>query len=424
MTGELMSSKTVLCVIGLGYTGLPLAQAFARHFKVIGLDIDSEKVKKLGEKYNSQNLFITDRAGEIGKADFIIICVPTPVNKSREPDLAAVRSAAGIAGKNMKPGSTVILESTVYPGVTEEIVKPILEKESGMKCGEEFKIGYSPERINPGDEEHSIERVIKVVAGMDEAVTDVIAELYGKVTPQIFKARDIKTAEAAKVTENIQRDLNIALTNELAIIFGKLGLNTSDVLDAAATKWNFHRYNPGMVGGYCVPVVPYYLVYKSRELGYHPQVIMAGRKINDSMPGYLADMTANALKSVKKALKGARVLVMGLTYKANVSESRESPVKKLIKELQKYGMEVMGYDTLLDDNIFKNEFNIKPVRDLKELKTAKVDAVIMTVPHTEFLQLGLDYLKEIQHDFPVLIDIPGIFKKQDAKKAGFCYRTL
>ncbi len=253
--------------------GLPLAEAFSKSLKVIGIDVDKEKLRKLNENNSCPNLTFTDSSKEIRRADFIIICVPTPVTKSKEPDLIHVKDAARIAGQNMKRGSVVILESTVYPGVTEEIVKPILENESGLKCGEDFKIGYSPERINPGDTEHSIDKVTKVVAGMDGGTTELLAELYRKITPHIFKAKDIKTAEAAKVIENIQRDLNVALINELAIIFEKMGLSTRDVLEAAATKWNFQRYFPGLVGGHCIPVYPHFLLDRAPELELVPVLL-------------------------------------------------------------------------------------------------------------------------------------------------------
>lgn len=252
--------KAIVCIIGLGYVGIPLAEAFSKSFQVIGFDTDVDKVKKLSQSSHAQNLLLTNNDKEIGKADFIIICVPTPVTRSKEPDLSHIRSAAEIVGRNMKEGAVVILESTVYPGVTEEIAGPILENESGLRCGDGFKIAYSPERMNPGDAEHSIDKITKVIAGMDEETTELVTQLYRKVTPHIFVARDIRTAEAAKVIENIQRDLNIALVNELAIIFGKMGLSTRDVLDAAATKRNFHPYSPGLIGGHCIPVDPYYLV--------------------------------------------------------------------------------------------------------------------------------------------------------------------
>ena len=262
MTNKVTSNKQIICIIGLGYVGLPLARAFAKKFKVTGFDIDKQKIKKLRESNDRPNLSFTDDTREISKADFNIICVPTPIDAAKEPDLTAIKNAAGIIGRSMKKGSTTILESTVYPGLTEEIVKPVLEKESGLVCGKDFYIGYSPERINPGDDEHSVERVIKIVSGMNEKVTEMVADLYRNITPQVFKAKNIKTAEAAKLAENIQRDMNIALANELSIIFSRLGINSSDVFEAAATKWNYQRYNPGMVGGYCIPVVPYYLVHK------------------------------------------------------------------------------------------------------------------------------------------------------------------
>ena len=265
-----MKNKTV-CIVGLGYVGLPLAEAFSSHLKTIAFDIDEEKVKRLSESNNEDNIEFTTDPSLIKQADFILICVPTPVTKSKEPDLSYVKSAAEIVGQHLKKGAVVVLESTIYPGVTEEIIAPILdlENESGLKCGADFKIGYSPERINPGDEAHTLDKITKIVAGMDEETTEILAELYGLIT-NVYKAKDIKTAEAAKVIENIQRDLNIALMNELAIIFHKMHLDTKSVLDAAGTKWNFQPYTPGLVGGHCIPVDPYYQVYKAKELGYHP----------------------------------------------------------------------------------------------------------------------------------------------------------
>jgi UDP-N-acetyl-D-glucosamine/UDP-N-acetyl-D-galactosamine dehydrogenase len=424
MIKKTFSSSSVVCIIGLGYVGLPLARAFAKRLKVIGLDINQKKVKALRAENTIPGLEFTDKVAAIAKADFNIICVPTPVNENKEPDLTAIKNAASIIGRNMKKGSIAILESTVYPGVTEEVLQPILESESGYICGKDFYIGYSPERINPGDDEHSVEKVTKVVAGMNQEITDIIADLYQHVTPKVFKARNIKTAEAAKIAENIQRDLNIALTNELALIFQKIGINSSDVFDAAATKWNYHRYKPGMVGGYCIPVVPYYLVHKSRELGYNPEVILAGRNTNNSMPFQLAQTTADAMKSCKKRLNTTRVLVMGLTYKENVAESRESPVKDLINALKAKKIDVFAYDPYLGEEMIKNDFNTEPVKDLKVFKKNKFDAVIITVPHAPFLEVGLDDLKEIQNANPVLVDIPGIFKDKNPGGAGFCYRTL
>jgi len=412
--------KTIVCVVGLGYVGLPLAEAFAQNFRVIGFDVNSAKVKKLSQEHNNQKLLITDNPKDISQANFIIICVPTPVTKSKEPDLAYVKSSAEIVGQNMKRGSVVILESTVYPGVTEEIVAPILEKESALKCGEDFKIAYSPERINPGDKEHTIDKVTKVVAGMDEKTTELIAELYRKVTTHIFKVKDIKTAEAAKVIENIQRDLNIALVNELSLILDKMGLSTKDVLEAAATKWNFHRYTSGLVGGHCIPVDPYYLVYKAKELGYHPQVILAGRAINDYMPKHVAEMTIKALNEVGKVIKGSKVLIMGLTYKENVADTRETPVKEIIKELQEYSVKIFGYDPLVDS--IENEFGITPVQKLEQ--APKVDGVILSVAHDIFKNISLGRLSAIMNTNPVLIDVQGLFEREKAERNNFYYRTL
>lgn len=423
MIDKLRLDRATVCVIGLGYVGLPLATAFSRSLRVIGFDIDAGKVAVLNRSNVNQDLFFTNNPKEIGQADFIIICVPTPVTKSKEPDLSHVEVAAATVSQNMKKNSVIILESTVYPGVTEEVVKPILES-SGLKAGQDFKVAYCPERVNPGDKKHTIDKVTKVVAGMDKETTELVAELYRKVTPHIFKARDIKTAEAAKVIENIQRDLNIALMNELAIIFEKMDLSTKDVLEAAATKWNFHRYFPGLVGGHCIPVDPYYLVYKSRELGYHPRVILAGRAINDDMPKHIVSMTIKALNHVGKAIRGSRVLIMGLTYKEDVADARESRANGIIKELEEYGVEVMGFDPLLDANDFHEEFNMKLLNNLEEVKKVKVDCIILAVAHSSFRGLNLADLKEMQNDRPVLIDVRGIFDDEEAKKTGFYYKTL
>lgn len=419
MVDKLTLNKAVVCVIGVGYVGLPLAEAFSKSLWVVGFDVDKEKLAKLNKDNRHPNLTFTDRTKEISRADFVIICVPTPVTESKEPDLSYVENAARIVGQNMRRGSVVILESSVYPGVTEEIVKPILENESGFSCGRDFKIAYSPERINPGDTKHTVDNTTKVVAGMDEETTELVAELYRKVT-HIFKTKDIRTAEAAKVIENIQRDLNIALVNELALIFEKMGLSTKDVLDAAATKWNFHHYVPGLVGGHCIPVDPYYLVYKAKELGYHTQVILAGRAINDYMPKHIAEMTIKALNNVGKVIKSSRVLIMGLTYKENVPDTRESPVKGIIKELKEFGVEIYGYDPLLDNA--EDEFAIKVVKGLKEVP--KVDAVIVTVAHDAFKKLKLAKLREYLTDKPVLIDVRQFFDGEKAEREGFYYRTL
>ncbi|HJH27259.1 MAG TPA: nucleotide sugar dehydrogenase [Methanophagales archaeon] len=415
-----MKDKTV-CIVGLGYVGLPLAEAFSKHLKVIGFDIDEEKIRNLGNNTNNEeNIEFTSDPSKINEADFILICVPTPVTKSKEPDLSFVKSAAEIVGRNLKKGTIVVLESTVYPGVTEEIIAPILdlENESGLKCGADFKIGYSPERINPGDEAHALDKITKIVAGMDDETTESLAELYGMVT-SVHKAKDIRTAEAAKVIENIQRDLNIALMNELAIIFHKMGLDTKSVLEAASTKWNFHPYTPGLVGGHCIPVDPYYLVYKAKELGYHPQVILAGRAINDYMPKHIAEMAIKGLNEVGKVIKGSKVLIMGLTYKENVPDTRESPLKEMVKELKEFGIDVYGYDPLLS----KEEIEGLGVKALDNLDV-EVDGVIVAVAHDEFKKMKLDDVKKFMNDKQVLIDIRGMFDEDETKEKGFYYRCL
>jgi UDP-N-acetyl-D-galactosamine dehydrogenase len=412
--------KAIVCILGLGYVGMPLAEAFAKSLQVIGYDVDVKKIKKLKENNRLPNLVLTDKPEAINKADFVIICVPTPVTRSKDPDLSYVESAARVAGKHMKKGSTVILESTVYPGVTEEIVKPILEKESNLKCGPDFKIGYSPERINPGDTQHTVGAITKVVSGMDKETTEAVAELYAKVALHVFKATDIKTAEAAKVIENTQRDLNIALMNELTLIFKKMGLSTSDVLDAAATKWNFIRFSPGLVGGHCIPVDPYYLVYKARELGYHAQVIPAGRAINDYMPKYIAEMTIKALNNIGKVIKGSRVLIMGLTYKENVPDIRETPVREIIDELKEFGVDIIGYDPLLSN--VAREFGIKSVSSLKDV--SGIDGIILAVAHDAFKTISITALKDTMSADPILIDVRGLFTPAAARKQGFHYWSL
>jgi len=436
MIGKLKHNKAVICIIGLGYVGLTLAEAFTKVLTVIGFDIDAWKIRQLINQQSRANhptpgistpksslsskFVLTSDPRQIRRADFIIICVPTPVTASKEPDLSHVSNAARIVGQNMKRGSIVILESTVYPSVTDEIVRPILEQESGLKCGEYFKIAYSPERINPGDKEHTINRITKVVAGMDDQTTKIVIELYRKVTPTVFKARDIKTAEAAKVIENIQRDLNIALMNELSLIFEKMGLNTKDVLEAAATKWNFHGYSPGLVGGHCIPVDPYYLVYEAKRLGYHPQVILAGRAINDYMSRHIAEMTIKALNAVGKVIKGSRVLIMGLTYKENVADIRETPAKGLIKELKEYEIVILGYDPLVDN--IEDEFAIENVVSLEDIKN--VDCVIAVVNHEVFAEITLDKIKRLASRNPVLIDVRRAFNQEEAERKGFYYRAL
>ncbi len=416
MVSKTTLSDMVVCIVGLGYVGMPLAEAFSKHVRVIGFDINEAKVQTLKKQYPS--LELTSNPTKIKEADVVIIAVPTPVTRSKEPDLVPVESASRIVGRNLKKGAIVVLESTVYPGVTEEIVGPILEEESELKLGLDFKIGYSPERVNPGDKDHTIDKITKIVSGMDEESANVLMELYGTITTA-YKTKDIKTAEAAKVIENIQRDLNIALMNELSIIFQKMGLDTKDVLDAASTKWNFNRFNPGMVGGHCIPVDPYYLVYKAKKLGYHPQVILAGRSTNDHMPKHVAMLTIKALNEAKKVIHGSSVLIMGLTFKENVEDTRETPVKELIKELKEFKCKLYGYDPLLNKEEIES-FGIEPMDNLDKIKA---DCVIITVVHDVFKKIGLDELKRIMFDKPILIDVRGAFKSKVGLNE-FIYRTL
>lgn len=409
--------EKIVCVVGLGYVGLPLALAFSKHLKVIGFDVDANKIKELNDENNNPNIFFTAESEEIKNTDIVIIAVPTPITKSKDPDLSYVESAAKTIGKNLKTGAIVVLESTVYPGATEEVLKPILEKESGLNCGIDFKIGYSPERINPGDEEHSLSKITKIVSGMDRETINTLSSLYGMIT-SVYEASDIKTAEAAKVIENIQRDLNIALVNELSIIFGKMGLNTKNVLEAAGTKWNFHRYSPGLVGGHCIPVDPYYLVHKAEELGYHPQVILAGRAINDSMPAHVAGMMIKGLNTSGRVIRDSKVLIMGLTYKENVADIRESPVSGIVEGLKEFGVEVYGYDPLLSQNEIER-FGVKWICELN----IKMDGVIVTVMHDEFKKI--EVMKRFMGNGTIVIDVRGKFEEnEEFKGIGVCYKTL
>lgn len=434
LENKLRSKEAVVCVVGLGYVGLPLAIEFDRSgLKVIGFDVKEEKIKDLKNGIDEMNevdedelkkspIEFTSNPNDIKKADFIVVAVPTPITKSKMPDLKYVIAASETVGENMKRGVIVSYESTVYPGVTEEVCEPILEEKSGLKCGVDFKLGYSPERVNPGDKEHTIDKIVKVVGGMDPETTDLLAELYDHVTKAgTFKARDIKTAEAAKVIENVQRDLNIALMNELAIIFEQMGLSIWDVLDAAYTKWNFGRYRPGLVGGHCIPVDPYYLTYKAEELGYHPQIILAGRRVNDGMPKHVAELTVKALNEVGKVPKDSRVLLMGLAFKENVKDCRTSPSKGIIQELKSYGVEVIGYDPLLDQEEIKDEFGIDSI---DSLDVRDIDAVVLATAHDIFREIRLDNLKACMNTNPLIVDARGFFDQRGVEEEGFSYRTL
>ena len=417
---RLKDRSAVLCVVGVGYVGLPLAEAFSKHLKVIGYDLNEMKVEELNHKNNTNNLKFTSDPAEIKKADFVLIAVPTPVTESKEPDLFCVRSAVDTVGRNLKKGAAVVLESTVYPGVTEEIVMPLLEKSSGMNCGVDFKIGYSPERINPGDEAHGISNITKIVSGMDEETTEVLAELYDLITT-VFKARDIQTAEAAKVIENIQRDLNIALMNELALIFERMDIDIMDVIEAAATKWNFNVYYPGAgVGGHCLPVDPYYLVKKAEELGYHSKVITAGRAVNDYMPLHVFELLVDALNECERAVKGSKVVVLGFSYKENVGDARESPVEVFVEELRKKGACVCIVDPYIEDGYLDRYGKVE--NDVyKALEGA--DAMVLMTAHREFREIDLRRVKEGMRT-AVIIDGRRMFNRDDAIGVGFVYRGV
>ncbi len=410
-----IKGKTV-CVVGLGYVGMPLVEAFSKHVPVIGFDNNEAKVNKLKKEYPTLDL--TTNPAKIKKADVVIIAVPTPVTKSKEPDMFPVISASEIIGRNLKKNAIVVLESTVYPGTTEEIVGPILERESGYTIGKDIKVGYSPERVNPGDDNHSIDKIVKVVSGMDAETTKTLAALYSLVTT-VFVAKNIKTAEAAKVIENVQRDLNIALMNELSMIFHKMDIDTKEVLEAASTKWNFIRFSPGLVGGHCIPVDPYYLTYKARELGYHSQVILAGRAVNDSMAKYVAELAIKGINETGKTIKNSKVLIMGLTYKENVPDTRESPVKAMVKELKEFSCDVYGLDPLLTKKEIEG-FHVKTSDTLK----GKVDCIILAVAHDQFKRKTYKDLKKMMKEKPVLIDIRRMYNKDEAKKQGFHYYAL
>jgi len=417
---KLDSGNCTVSVVGLGYVGLAVATEFSRAMPVVGFDIDEARLAKLNGVLAGADITLTANARDVGRGDFIIICVPTPVTRTKEPDLGPVRGAAEAVARVLSPGKVVVLESTVYPGVTEEVVLPILEG-SGLRCGADFGLGYSPERVNPGDEAHTLRTITKVVSGRDAETARLVADLYGKVCPHVFLAPDVRTAEAAKVIENIQRDLNIALMNELSLIFERMGLSTRQVLEAARTKWNFQPYAPGLVGGHCIPVDPYYLVHKAKELGYHSQVILAGRAINDHMPRHVATLALKALNEAGKVPRQSRLLIMGLTYKENVPDVREAPAHELIAELREYGVDLYGLDPLLEADVIRRVFDVAPVASVGEVP---VDGAIMTVAHGAFRGMSLEQLKASMRPHPVMVDVRGVFDPGAARSTGFIYRSL
>lgn len=416
--------KRKIGVIGLGYVGLPLAIAFARNFPdVIGFDINTEKVSELHQGFDrtgeievedlqKTKLHITSDISELAAVNFYVVAVPTPIDKAKRPDMKALIGASELVGKVLSPGDIVVYESTVYPGVTEEICGPVLERVSGLKREKDFKLGYSPERINPGDKVHRLEKIKKIVSGQDPETLEIVAQVYGTIVEVgVHKAPSIKVAEAAKVIENTQRDLNIALMNELSIIFDKMGIRTADVLAAAGTKWNFLPFRPGLVGGHCIGVDPYYLTYKAEELGYHPQVILSGRLINDSMGKYVAEQTVKFLSLAGKNLAEAKVGIFGITFKENVPDLRNSRVPDIIKELQEYGIMAYVIDPLADSLEARIEYGVNLSGD-EEIKS--LDAVIMAVAHDEFINRGARYfIEKFSNNKGIFIDVKSVFRPAD-----------
>jgi len=432
-----LKKEDKICVIGLGYVGLPLAVLLNKKFHVIGYDINPQRIKELEQGYDrtrevsteelkNSNIYFTDNPEKISEAKVIIITVPTPIDNYNIPDLKPIKSASKTVGKYMKKGAVVVYESTVYPGLTEEICIPILEKESGLKWKKDFNVGYSPERVNPGDKHHTIDKIKKVVAGDTPEITEFLAQMYGSViTAGVHKAPDIKTAEAAKIIENTQRDLNIALMNELSIIFNKMEIDTKAVLEAASTKWNFLRFQPGLVGGHCIGVDPYYLTFKAQSIGYHPNIILAGRRVNDYMGKFVAENTVKTLIKAGKTVKGCKVLILGLTFKENISDIRNTKVIDVYNELREYGIDVYIYDPYAYPEEVKEEYGIDLLKDIKE--NSPYDAIIVAVKHKPFVEeLDFKKYKELmknEHQ-PVLIDIKGVYNKEKAINEGFLYWRL
>ncbi|TSA02054.1 MAG: nucleotide sugar dehydrogenase [Nitrospiraceae bacterium] len=413
-----MEARQRIAVVGLGYVGLPVAVAFGKLGPVIGFDINKAKIEdfRRGEDRTGEvskadllqaHITFTDDPSALKSADSIIVAVPTPINAALQPDLTALKRASELIGTHLKAGTIVVYESTVYPGATEEICGPILERCSGLRCGKDFKLGYSPERINPGDKEHTFERVVKVVAGMDADTLEAVAQTYAKVvTAGVHRAPSIKVAEAAKVIENTQRDLNIALMNELTLIFHRLGIDTAAVLEAAGTKWNFLRFTPGLVGGHCIGVDPYYLTTKAESVGYHPQVILAGRRINNGMGVYVAEQTVKSLSRRGTPAAGARVAVLGLTFKEDVPDVRNSRVPDIVAELRQYGIEVMVHDPLVASADAERQYGIH-LATWESLKD--FDGIVLAVPHRAYREMGnATLLRILKGNGGIVMDVKGL----------------
>ncbi len=433
---KLVSGEEKLSLLGLGYVGMPIAVAFAKKIKVVGFDLNEAKIdlykngvdptNEVGDEVirNTKVEFTADPA-KLKEAKFHIVAVPTPVNEDHTPDLSPVEGASRILGQNLTKGSVVVFESTVYPGVTEDICVPILEKESGLTCGVDFKIGYSPERINPGDKVHRLETITKIVSGMDEETLDTVAKVYELVVEVgVYRAESIKVAEAAKVIENSQRDINIAFMNELSIIFHKMGIDTKSVLEAAGTKWNFLPFMPGLVGGHCIGVDPYYLTYKAEQLGYHSQIILSGRRINDDMGKYVAESLVKALIKANIAVKHAKVAILGFTFKENCPDTRNTKVIDIYRELGEYGIVPAVVDPEADAAEAERLYGIT-FQTMDEIKD--VDALIIAVAHEQFLSLDKEKISSFYHPAhkrKVLLDLKGILNRSEYLTEDYRYWRL
>jgi len=434
---KIVNRREKIAVIGLGYVGMPLAVAFAKKADVIGFDLNKRKMaeyksgidptNEVGDEAIRQTTvdFTTDESS-LRNAKFHIIAVPTPINSDKTPNLIPVEAASRIVGHNLTKGSIVVYESTVYPGVTEEICIPILEQESGLKCGADFKVGYSPERINPGDKVHRLENIKKIVSGIDQDCLEEIANVYNLIIEAgLFRASSIKIAEAAKVVENSQRDINIAFMNELAMVFDRMDIDTNEVVEAMNTKWNALRFYPGLVGGHCIGIDPYYFVYEAEKLGYHSQIILAGRKINDSMGAYVADAVIKKLVLADKVVKQAKVAILGITFKENCPDTRNSKVVDIVKRLNEYGIEPIVVDPLADKEAARKEYGIS----LSELSAVnKVDCIVFAVAHTAFQNMTWEQIDGLFGNFEqnqkVIIDVKSILDKTQLIKKGYSFWRL
>jgi UDP-N-acetyl-D-galactosamine dehydrogenase len=424
-----ISENTVIAVVGLGYVGLPLAVEFGKIFRTFGYDVSEEKIEKYqsfcdptGEVAaddfkSASRLSVSSDPRTIAEADVIVVAVPTPVDDARIPDFSPLAGSSITVGKHMKKGAVVVFESTVYPGATEEVCIPLLEQHSGMQWRRDFHVGYSPERVNPGDKERTITKIIKVVSGDDKATLEFVGKVYESIiTAGVHRASSIKVAEAAKVIENTQRDLNIALMNELAIIFDKIGIDTSEVLAAAGTKWNFLKFSPGLVGGHCIGVDPYYLTHKAEMLGYHPEVILAGRRINDGMAVYVARQTIKQMINSGRNIKGAKVVVLGVTFKEDCPDLRNSKVADLVRELREYGCDVIVHDPIANKVEAKHEYGLE-LTDWDDLPVA--DAIVAAVSHLQYKKMSLaEILKKLQPG-GVFIDVKSAYPAGDINRHGF-----